>query len=132
MRFIMRALFAAGFIALAAACSPAAPAGPTAADIAAESQKLTAYLNAEFEEELAMNPMMLTSMGRKELYDGLGDFSEADADRQLAWRRESVVPKAYQRSRCTSPHAISDCHVCVSCLRRTQLTCMQLILMQLT
>ena len=31
----MRALFAAGFIALAAACSPAAPAGPTAADIAA-------------------------------------------------------------------------------------------------
>ena len=87
----MRALFAAGFIALAAACSPAAPAGPTAADIAAESQKLTAYLNAEFEEELAMNPMMLTSMGRKELYDGLGDFSEADADRQLAWRRESVA-----------------------------------------
>ncbi len=87
----MRALFATGFIALAAACSPAAPAGPTAADIAAESQKLTAYLNAEFEEELAMNPMMLTSMGRKELYDQLGDFSEADADRQLAWRRESVA-----------------------------------------
>ena len=87
----MRLLFAAGLMALAAACSPAAPAAPTAADIAAESQKLTTYLNAEFEEELAMNPMMLTAMGRKELYDQLGDFSEADADKQLAWRRESVA-----------------------------------------
>jgi uncharacterized protein (DUF885 family) len=87
----MRLLFVAAFVALAASCSPAAPAGPTAEDIAVESQKLTMYLNAEFEEELAMNPMMLTSMGRKELYDQLGDFSEADADRQLAWRRESVA-----------------------------------------
>ena len=81
----MRLLFAAGLMAFAAACSPAAPAGPTAEDVAAESQKLTAYLNAEFEEELAMNPMMLTSMGRKELYGQLGDFSEGDAEKQLVW-----------------------------------------------
>ena len=87
----MRLLFAAALVWLAAGCSPAAPAGPTAEDIAAESQKLTTYLNAEFEEELAMNPMMLTSMGRKELYDQLGDFSEADALKQLEWRRESVA-----------------------------------------
>ena len=87
----MRLLFAAGLIALAAACSPATPAAPTAEDIAAESRKLTEYLNAEFEEELAMNPMMLTQMGRKELYDQLGDFSEADAAKQLEWRRESVA-----------------------------------------
>ena len=53
----MRLLFAAGLMALAAACSPAAPAAPTAEDVAAESEKLTDYLNAEFEEELAMNPM---------------------------------------------------------------------------
>jgi uncharacterized protein (DUF885 family) len=86
----MRFLFAAGLMALAAACSPAAPAGPTAEDIAAESKKLTDYLNAEFEEELAMNPTMLTQMGRKELYDQIGDFSEADFQKQLAWRRESV------------------------------------------
>ena len=87
----MRLLFAAGLIALAAACSPVAPAGPTAEDIAAESRKLTDYLNAEFEEELAMNPLMLTQMGRKELYDQLGDFSEADVAKQLEWRRESVA-----------------------------------------
>ena len=87
----MRLLFAAGLMALAAACSPAVPAGPTAEDIATESKKLTDYLNAEFEEELAMNPMMLTQMGRKELYDQLGDFSEADVSKQLEWRRESVA-----------------------------------------
>jgi uncharacterized protein (DUF885 family) len=62
-----------------------------AAAIKAESDKLTSYLNAEFEEELAMNPTMLTQMGRKELYDQLGDFSEADFQKQLAWRRESVA-----------------------------------------
>jgi len=87
----MRLLFPAVLMAFVAACSPAAPAGPTAEDVAAESQKLTAYLNAEFEEELAMNPMMLTSMGRKELYDQLGDFSEGDAQKQLEWRRDSVA-----------------------------------------
>ncbi len=87
----MRLLFAAGLMALATACSPSAPASPSAEDIAAESKKLTDYLNGEFEEELAMNPTMLTSMGRKELYDQLGDFSEADAAKQLEWRRESVA-----------------------------------------
>lgn len=86
----MKHLFAVGLMALVAACGPTAPAGPTAEDIAAESQKLTTYLNAEFEEELKMNPLMLTTMGRKELYDQLGDFSEADALKQLEWRRTSV------------------------------------------
>jgi uncharacterized protein (DUF885 family) len=87
----MRLLFAAGLMALAAACSPTTPAGPTAEDVAAESQKLTTYLNAEFEEELAMNPMQLTQLGRKEMYDQLGDFSEAGALKELEWRRQSVA-----------------------------------------
>lgn len=85
----MRVLFAAGFAAMLAACTTA-PA-PTAGEVKAESDKLTAYLNAEYEEELAMNPMDLTSMGRKELYDQLGDFSEAGVLKQLEWRRESVA-----------------------------------------
>ena len=85
----MRVLFAAGFAAMLAACTTA-PA-PTADEVKAESDKLTAYLNAEYEEELAMNPMDLTSMGRKELYDQLGDFSETGALKQLEWRRESVA-----------------------------------------
>lgn len=87
----MRVFLAAGLMALATACSPSALSGPTAEEIAAESKKLTDYLNAEFEEELVMNPMLLTQMGRKQMYGELGDFSEADALKQLEWRRESVA-----------------------------------------
>ncbi|RYG32488.1 MAG: DUF885 domain-containing protein [Burkholderiales bacterium] len=88
----MRLLLTAGLLAIVAACSPeAAKPAITAEEVAAESKKLTDYLNAEFEEELAMNPLMLTQMGRKEHYGELGDFSEADVAKQLAWRRESVA-----------------------------------------
>ena len=54
-------------------------------------QALTAYLDAQFEEELRMDPEWLTRNGRKELYDKLTDRSEAAADRKLAWRRKSVA-----------------------------------------
>jgi uncharacterized protein (DUF885 family) len=87
----MRIWFAAGLMALAAACGEPAAKGPTAEEVAAESKKLTDYLNAEFEEELAMSPMSLTQMGRKERYDKLDDFSEADTQKQLEWRRQSVA-----------------------------------------
>ncbi len=89
----MRLVLAAGFAALLVACSPTTPVvvAPIAAEITAESAKLTAFLNAAFEEELAMNPLSLTQMGRKEKYDELGDFSEADGLKQLEWRRASVA-----------------------------------------
>ncbi len=95
----MRLLIACAVVALAAACSPSAPDKPV--DPAAETQKLTAYLNAEFEEELAMSPMRLTQLGRKEQYDRLDGFSEADVQRQLAWRRESVagMEKQFDRTK---------------------------------
>ena len=85
----MRLFLVAGVAAalFASACEPARPAAPTAEAIAAESKKLTDYLNAEFEEELAMSPMSLTQLGRKEQYDKLDDFSEADVQKQLDWRR---------------------------------------------
>ena len=62
----MRVLFAAAFATLLVACGPAtppAPPPPTAAEVTAESAKLTAFLDAAFEEELAMNPLALTQMG---------------------------------------------------------------------
>jgi uncharacterized protein (DUF885 family) len=83
-------LFVAGLAAIAVACSPATEK-ITPEQIAAESQKLTAYLNAEFEEELAMSPESLTRLGRKEQYDKLDDYSEADVQKQLDWRRHSVA-----------------------------------------
>ena len=95
----MRVLFGAALATLLVACGPTAPVAPSATEIAAESKKLTDYLNAAYEEELAMNPLQLTSMGRKEKYDELGDFSEADQLKQLEWRRQSVADMKAQISR---------------------------------
>lgn len=52
---------------------------------------LTAFLDAQFEEELAMSPERLTRLGRKTQYDRLTDRSEAAAGRAIAWRRQSVA-----------------------------------------
>jgi uncharacterized protein (DUF885 family) len=60
----------------------------TAADASAE---LTAYLDAQFEQELAMSPERLTRLGRKAAYDQLTDRSDAAAERAIAWRRASVA-----------------------------------------
>jgi len=74
-----------------AACSPGAPAAPTAEEIAKASADLTAYLDAEYEESLQMSPIRLTMLGRKDQNDKLDDMSEAARDRDLAWLRESVT-----------------------------------------
>jgi uncharacterized protein (DUF885 family) len=52
---------------------------------------LTAFLDAEYETEVLMDPEDLTSQGRKERYGELTDRSEAAADAVLAWRRDSVA-----------------------------------------
>ena len=65
--------------------------GPSAEDVAAESARLTEYLDTEFEEELQFSPQWLTQLGRKDQYDKLNDYSEAGADAELEWRRESVA-----------------------------------------
>ncbi len=59
-----------------------------AADASAE---LTAFLDAQFEQELAMSPERLTRLGRKAAYDRLTDRSETAAERAIAWRRASVA-----------------------------------------
>ncbi len=87
----MRAIIgAAVMLAVLGACVPAAPAGPTAEEIAKNSADLVAYLDAEYEEELQMSPQEMTSQGRKEKYGELDDRSEAAMDQELGWRRESV------------------------------------------
>jgi uncharacterized protein (DUF885 family) len=73
---------AAGDTAPATAAS-AAPA----ADPAAEGARLLAFLDAAFEESIARSPQTLTGLGRKELYDRLNDYTEAETNRQLALAR---------------------------------------------
>lgn len=74
-----------------AALATAAPAFAQAADIAATSKALNAYLDAAYEEELQLSPESLTFQGRKEQYDRLSDRSDAALARELAWRRKSVA-----------------------------------------
>ena len=73
-------------LAAATMLSPVAAAAQSELD-----RQLTAYLDAEFEEELQMDPMDLTGLGRKEQYDRLTDHSDAAAAKKLAWRRQSVA-----------------------------------------
>jgi uncharacterized protein (DUF885 family) len=89
----MRLLVATAVAALAVACSPPANKPDVIAPelIAKASADLTVYLDKEYEEELALSPIKLTFLGRKEQYDKLDDFSDAATDRDLAWRRESVA-----------------------------------------
>ena len=84
----MRLMFAAGLLALATACSPATP---TAEEIKKASDEINAWFDAEYEEALQMSPIGLTFQGRKEQYDKLDQFGDAELDRQLEWRRASVA-----------------------------------------
>ena len=90
MRNITAALF---FVVALSGCHAAqeTPSQDLATRQAAETARLTAYLDTEYEKELAMSPESLTSQGRKEQYDRLDDRSEAGEDRVLAWRRQSVA-----------------------------------------
>ena len=89
----MKANFGAGVAALLilAACTGMQPAkGPAPETAARASADLTAYLDAEYEEELAESPEEMTRQGIKNRYGELDDRSEAAADKRLEWRRQSV------------------------------------------
>jgi len=56
-----------------------------------ESERLTQWFNERNEEALAMSPMMMTSLGRKDKYDEIDDASEAAEEEQLQWREQTVA-----------------------------------------
>ena len=87
----MRNWIAGGLLAIVAACSPATPPGPTAAEIATASADINKWFDAQYEEELQMSPISLTVQGRKDMYGELDDMSEAAQDKHLDWRRKSVA-----------------------------------------
>lgn len=68
----------------------AAPAQASAADIAAESQRLNAWFDRKYEEQLRFSPIQLTFQGSKELYDQLDDMSEKAQRDQVEWQKASV------------------------------------------
>ncbi len=82
---------------LAAGCDRAAPPETSALAAASadqaqnlETARLTDWLDARYEEELAFSPLEKTALGRKDDYDKIDDLSEAGEEAQLEWRRGTV------------------------------------------
>ena len=69
----------------------AVAAAPPAAAAASEDARLTAFLDAEFAQELKLRPQLATRLGIKDAQDKLDDNSDAGALRLLDWRRDSVA-----------------------------------------
>ena len=96
----MRSILIGSLISLwLVACNaPSKPASPentvagaieTAAE-PTESQRLNQWFEAQYEQELLFSPITLTMQGRKDRYAEIDDFTEAAADKQLAWKGKSV------------------------------------------
>ena len=69
----------------------AAPAARAAVKGGASDAEFTAFLDAAFEAEIALDPEQLTQLGRKEQQDRFTDPSDAAAAARLAWRRANVT-----------------------------------------
>ncbi|NMN04184.1 MULTISPECIES: DUF885 domain-containing protein [unclassified Novosphingobium] len=96
-------------------CLPAAPAMAKAAsaaapaDAAVQDTRLAAFLDKEFDAELALRPQLATRLGRKEGMDRLDDNSDAGILRRLEWRRGSVarMKAAFVRDRLSAEGRIN-------------------------
>ncbi len=65
------------------------PAPATAAQT--EDARLTQFLDAAFDEQIATNPQQLTSLGSRQLYDRLNDYTDAYRERQLALQERQLA-----------------------------------------
>ena len=87
----MRLAYAILLAAAPVALIHAAPAVHAQEQVAqARDPRLTAWFDAKYEEQLRDSPLQLTSLGRKERYGEIDDFSLAEQDRQLEWSRATV------------------------------------------
>ena len=55
-----------------------------------ETDKINAWFEQRYEEELAFSPIELTMMGRKEMFDQIDDMSLKAYQEQLEWRQHTV------------------------------------------
>jgi uncharacterized protein (DUF885 family) len=89
--------------------APPAEAAPEATPELSESERLNAWFEERYEEQLQQSPIQLTFLGRKERYDEVDDFSEAEEDRQLDWLRGTVeeMKRTFDYSKLTPEAQIS-------------------------
>ncbi len=71
------------------AAAPTATAA-SAEQVKAESARLNAWFEKQYEEQLKFSPIQLSFLGRKDLNDQLDDMSEAGIRKQEAWMAASV------------------------------------------
>lgn len=67
-----------------------AQAAPSAEQVKAESERLNAWFDAKYEEQLQFSPIQLSFLGRKELNDQIDDMSEAGVRKQVDWMAATV------------------------------------------
>jgi uncharacterized protein (DUF885 family) len=95
-------------VALALATLPVQPAAAQTAAAATQSEdaRLTAFLDAAFEEYLARQPQLATRLGLKQGGDRWNDTSEEAARAEVEWRKASVAKMraAFDRAK-LSPEA---------------------------
>ena len=95
MRFHHALLLAAAPLAVISAPAPAAAQTEVEAEVPAEATpehnpELRAWFDEKYEEQVLDSPLMLTSLGRKERYGEIDDFSLAAQDEDLAWLKATV------------------------------------------
>ncbi|MBT0585280.1 DUF885 domain-containing protein [Alteromonas oceanisediminis] len=56
-----------------------------------ETERLNAWFEAQYEQQLQQSPLRMTSLGRKDRYGEIDDMSEAAADAQFAKLEQSVT-----------------------------------------
>jgi uncharacterized protein (DUF885 family) len=83
-------LATAGVAIAQQAAQPPAPAA-AASPQEAETRRLNIFLDAAFDEFAATNPQLLTSLGSRDQYDRLNDYTEAGRERVMALRERQLA-----------------------------------------
>lgn len=92
----MKIPFALTALLAACACAPLPPVSPppapaAARDTSAEDRRLLAFLDAAFDERIAQSPEAMTDLGLKTHYDRLDDYTDAQAQREMALAEAQLV-----------------------------------------
>ena len=88
VRLAVSALAIALAVPSTIAFAPASAAQPAEAN---QDAALTAFLDAEFEQWITLQPQLATRLGRKQGGDQWNDIGDEAAKAQLAWRKDSVA-----------------------------------------
>lgn len=94
----MKRLFLLSALALALTACSEAPQTSTAAQTAttaesaqlSESERLNAWFEEKYEQQLQFSPLMMTRLGRKDLYGEIDDMSEQGQEKRLQWMAATV------------------------------------------